>query len=91
MQDGKIASADIAFGGMAGVPKRAQYVEQAILDLPWSIESLKASKAAWSHDFAPIDDMRASADYRIKTAYNLLIRYFHDLSGAESNVLEVSP
>jgi xanthine dehydrogenase small subunit len=35
--------------------------------------------------------MRASADYRIKTAHNLLIRYFHDLSGAESNVLEVSP
>lgn len=91
VQDGKIASADIAFGGMAGVPKRAQHVEQAILDLPWSIESLEASKAAWSQDFAPIDDMRASADYRIKTAHNLLIRYFHDLSGVESNVLEVIP
>ena len=91
VQGGKIASADIAFGGMAGVPKRAQHVEQAILGLPWSMESLEASKAAWSKDFAPIDDMRASADYRIKTAHNLLFRYFHDLSGAESNVLEVSP
>ncbi|MBT7907640.1 MAG: xanthine dehydrogenase small subunit, partial [Marinovum sp.] len=91
VQDGKIASVYIAFGGMAGVPKRAQHVEQAILGLPWSMESLEASKAAWSKDFAPIDDMRASADYRIKTAHNLLIRYFHDLSGAESNVLEVSP
>ena len=91
VQDGKIASADIAFGGMAGVPKRAQHVEQALLGQPWSIESLEASKVAWSQDFTPINDMRASADYRTQTAHNLLIRYFHDLSGVESHVLEVSP
>ncbi|MGB2356994.1 MAG: xanthine dehydrogenase small subunit, partial [Paracoccaceae bacterium] len=71
--------------------KRAQHVEQAILGLPWSLESLEASKLAWSQDFTPIDDMRASADYRTQTAHNLLIRYFHDLSGVESHVLEVSP
>jgi xanthine dehydrogenase small subunit len=35
--------------------------------------------------------MRASAGYRLETATNLLIRYFHDLNGAPVSVLEVAP
>ena len=33
---------------------------------------------AFEQDFAPIDDMRASADYRMRVAKNLLRRYFHE-------------
>jgi xanthine dehydrogenase small subunit len=33
--------------------------------------------------------MRASASYRMRTAQNMLLRYFHDMQGAETNVQEV--
>jgi xanthine dehydrogenase small subunit len=42
-----------------------------------------------TQDFSPLSDMRASAAYRLETAQNLLIRYWHDLAGAPVSVLEV--
>ena len=91
VENGKVASANIAFGGMAGIPKRAAHVAQALIGKAWTIESLATVKSEWSNDFKPIDDMRASADYRIKTAHNLLVRYFHDLAGAQHDLHEVMP
>ena len=34
--------------------------------------------------------MRASADYRLQVAQNLLLRYFAQSTGQAANVLEVS-
>jgi xanthine dehydrogenase small subunit len=44
-----------------------------------------------AQDFAPLSDMRASAAYRLATAENMLVRYYHDLAGTAVNVLEVTP
>ena len=89
--DGKVHSARIAFGGMAGIPKRSPAVEAALLGQPWSLETVIAAKAAMAQDFSPLTDMRASAAYRLVAAENMLIRYFHDLAGQPVNVLEVLP
>ena len=88
-EGGKITSARIAFGGMAGVPKRAAAVEAALIGRDWSREVVEAALPAFAEDFAPLSDMRASAAYRLETAQNLLLRYFHDLSGDAVSVLEV--
>jgi hypothetical protein len=40
-------------------------------------------------DYAPISDMRASADYRLHSARNLLLRYFLEDQGTPTRVLEV--
>ncbi|MDP3339071.1 xanthine dehydrogenase small subunit [Frigidibacter sp.] len=88
-EGGKITSARIAFGGMAGVPKRAAAVEAALVGRDWSLETLEAALPAFGADFAPLSDMRASAGYRLAAAQNLLLRYFHDLSGDAVSVLEV--
>ena len=40
-----------------------------------------AAAAALETDFNPIDDMRASADYRMQVAQNLLIKYAMDMTG----------
>ena len=45
----------------------------------------------FASDFTPLTDMRASAAYRLTTAANMLIRYFHDLAGVPVDVLEVAP
>ncbi len=88
--DGKVQNARIAFGGMAGIPKRAVAVEAALVGNRWTLETVAAAKAAMAQDFAPMTDMRASADYRLMAAQNMLTRYFHDLAGRPVSVLEVT-
>ena len=89
--DGTVTSARIAFGGMAGTPKRAAHVEAALQGQPWSEATIATATQAFAQDFTPLTDMRASAAYRLTTAQNLLTRYFHDLAGRPVSVLEVSP
>ncbi|RYG92883.1 xanthine dehydrogenase small subunit [Loktanella sp. IMCC34160] len=87
--DGKVTDARIAFGGMAGIPKRAKAVEDALIGKDWSEATIDATLPAFAADFTPLTDMRASADYRLEAAQNLLCRYFAELNGQATNVLEV--
>jgi xanthine dehydrogenase small subunit len=72
----KIVAARAAFGGMAAIPKRAAACEAALLGQVWSRDTALAAGAALGTDFAPIDDMRASAAYRLKVAGNLVLRFW---------------
>ncbi len=78
IEDGAVALARIAYGGMAATPKRAAAVEAALLGKPWTEETVAAALPAFAEDFTPIDDMRASAGYRLLAAQNLLRRCFHE-------------
>ncbi|WP_395541698.1 xanthine dehydrogenase small subunit [Neotabrizicola sp. sgz301269] len=89
--DGKVTAARIAFGGMAGVPKRATAAEAALVRQAWDETAIAQAGAAMAGDFTPMSDMRASAAYRMETAQAMLTRYFHDLAGGAVSVLEVAP
>jgi xanthine dehydrogenase small subunit len=89
LQDGRVSAARIAFGGMAGIPKRAAAVEAALTGQPWSEATVRQAMRAMADDFTPLSDMRASAAYRLKAAQNMVLRYFHDLAGVPVSVLEV--
>jgi xanthine dehydrogenase small subunit len=91
VEGGRATSARIAFGGMAGVPKRAAKAEAALIGRDWTAATIEAAAQAMAGDFTPLSDMRASAAYRMQVAQNLLRRYFHDLSGTAVSVLEVVP
>lgn len=80
--DGQVASARIAFGGMAGTPKRASATEAALTGQPWAWDSIEAARLAMSQDYQPLSDWRASADYRMVSAQNLMIRFFLETCGA---------
>ena len=77
----RIASARIAYGGMAGVPKRASAAEAALagasLDEP---ASWQAALEALSRDFTPLADQRASAAYRALVARNLLFKALTEIA-----------
>ena len=90
VEGGVVTAARIAFGGMAGVPKRASLAEAALIGKAWTEATVEAAAEVMAGDFAPMTDMRASAGYRMLAAQNLLRRYFHDLNGAAVSVLEVS-
>jgi xanthine dehydrogenase small subunit len=78
IDNGIVASARIAFGGLAAIPKRAKAVEGALTGQPWTMATVDAALPAFDADFQPISDMRASAAYRLQVAKNLLIRHFHE-------------
>ena len=73
---GVVTAARIAFGGMAGVPQRAKAVEAALVGRSWTRATVDAALAAFETDFVPISDARASAQYRMAVAKNLLVRTF---------------
>ena len=84
--DGRnIAEARIAFGGMAGTPKRALGAEAALIGI--SIDDTHAwmgAIKALESDFQPISDMRASATYRARIARALVGKALSEIAGAPS-------
>ena len=72
----RIRRARVAFGGVAATPKRAPATERALVGVPWTEATARAAMSALATDYAPLTDMRASADYRRQTAQNLLYRFF---------------
>ena len=81
IDDEWIKSARVAFGGMAATPRRARKVEALLIGRRWDRTTVDAACVAVAQDFQPISDVRASADYRLQVARNLLVRAFIELSG----------
>lgn len=78
---GNVASIRIAYGGMAATPKRAFAVEAALTGKPWSEATVEAALDAYASDYQPLSDMRATADYRLLVAKNLLRRFYAETQG----------
>ena len=91
LADGRVTAARIAYGGMAGTPKRAAHVEAALLGHPWTDATVAKAMQAFSQDYTPLSDMRASAAYRLQTAANMLRRYFLEDTGQSTSIMEVQP
>lgn len=70
----RVAEARLAFGGLAGIVKRAASAEAAMVGQPWTEATLRAAQQALSADFQPLSDLRASAGYRRQAAASLLER-----------------
>lgn len=90
IEDGRVSAARVAFGGMAATPKRATKAEQVLTGQAFDEATVDQACQALEADFAPIDDMRASADYRMASAKNLLRRAWLEWRGEVSTrVLEL--
>ena len=81
--DGVVTDTRIAFGGMAAIPKRAVNCEAVLTGQAWSEDTVRQAAGVIGEDFAPIDDHRASADYRLSVAENLFVRLFRDIEGVD--------
>ncbi len=76
LDGGTVTQARIAFGGMAATPRRAASAEAALAGQPWTEAAMRAAMRAMAQDYAPLSDMRASSDYRMQAAQNLLRRFW---------------
>lgn len=75
-KNGRIQTARIAFGGMAATPKRASACEAALIGRHWDEASLQHASQMLTQDYQPLSDMRASSDYRMRGAQQLLRRFW---------------
>lgn len=75
----------IAFGGMAGIPKRAPATENALRGQDWDESSIASAVTALASDFQPMSDVRGSADYRNTVAGNLLTRALLETTRANTD------
>ena len=81
----------ICYGGMAGTPQRASACEQALQGKAWTEDTIRAAMKVLENDYAPLTDMRGSAGYRMRSAQNLLFKFFVETSDASAStrVLEL--
>lgn len=86
--DNRIEDIRIAFGGMAAIPKRADKAEKALLGTSLiageTSEALASSQQAIAEEFSPMTDVRASAEYRMAMAQNLLERFVEEICTSQS-------
>jgi len=84
---GHVAEIRLAYGGMAGIPKRAAAVEAALVGRAWSEANVRSAAERLGEDFQPLTDWRASADYRLLTAKNLLTRFYLEGEGEPAELV----
>ena len=84
VQNGVVIHARVAFGGMAEVAKRAISCEAQLLGQPWQTATIERACQALELDFTPISDFRASREYRMQVAKNLLRRCHIEMTSPET-------
>ncbi|MEQ1613309.1 MAG: xanthine dehydrogenase small subunit [Hyphomicrobiaceae bacterium] len=90
IENGAVKRARIAYGGMAAIPKRAAHVEAALIGEQWSLATIELALSAYAVDYQPISDVRASADYRLTVAQNLLRRCYLESDTSPIRLAELS-
>lgn len=81
VEHGKVASVRIAHGGMAATSRRALHTEKALHGQDWTEAAVTRAMAAMDQDYQPLSDMRATSQYRLKAARNLLYRFYLESTG----------
>ncbi len=81
VQDGRVGAVRLAFGGMAAVAARARAAERSLLGAAWNQASVDQAAARLAEDFQPMTDLRATGEYRLKVAANLLRRFHLEQTG----------
>ena len=65
---------------MSEIPKRAAAIEKKLKNSDFSENTFSKVVNLINKDFSPIDDMRASRNYRLSVAKNLLLKAFHEIN-----------
>jgi len=76
----KIRNIRIAFGGMAATPARANKCESALLGKTINQKTFQSAINALIEDFKPMSDVRASSEYRMKVAQNIIQKFYIELN-----------
>ena len=88
LQKNLIIDIQIAFGGMAAIPKVASKTQKFLKDKEFNLSNLNKSRKFIEDDFKPLTDMRASKQYRKLVSKNLIERFFIEVKTNKSHTIE---
>ncbi|MFE2657320.1 MULTISPECIES: xanthine dehydrogenase small subunit [unclassified Brevibacterium] len=74
--DGVVVKARIGLGGVAATPLRARATEAELEGRPWTLETVHAAAETLAAEGTPMDDHRASAQYRTAMLRSSLERFY---------------
>ncbi|MCB9014288.1 MAG: xanthine dehydrogenase small subunit [Lentimicrobiaceae bacterium] len=81
--NGTVQEIILAYGGMAAQTMRAVRTERFLTGKTWSQLVVGEAMDILHHEFSPLSDARAGADYRSLVARNLLMKFFVESEGAQ--------
>jgi len=86
IKDNHFGAVRLVFGGMAGTRSRAPLAEAALSGHPVTLSTVQTAMEGLAKDFTPLSDMRASAEYRMTSAQNMLLRAYHSITGTQTDL-----
>lgn len=75
MEDTRVADVRVVLGSVAPIVLRCKQTEDAIRGKDLDDETVKLARETLLHEIVPIDDVRSTADYRLRVAANLLVDF----------------
>jgi CO/xanthine dehydrogenase FAD-binding subunit len=85
VEDGAIREIRLAAASLAAFPTRLYRAESALLGQRVGPQAIQSARAALLAEATPIDDIRSTAEYRIRVAANLLEEFLKQLQSAETS------
>jgi xanthine dehydrogenase small subunit len=77
VEQGKVVSLTSGYGGVAAIPASLPSLNLALQGKNWaSLSTFETGKQVLAEAFSPIDDVRASKEYRVKMLTNLWKRFW---------------
>jgi xanthine dehydrogenase small subunit len=83
LKDNKITAARVVFGGVGPVIKSVPEVEEALIGKPHELATYEAAGKIAREAIAPITDVRASKDYRLALAENIMTKFYYESSAED--------
>ncbi|MFF4948291.1 xanthine dehydrogenase small subunit [Streptomyces chattanoogensis] len=85
IEDGIVRTARIGLGGVAATPIRALATEAALEGRPWAAETIEAAAGVLQSEGTPMNDHRASAEYRSAMLGQSLLKLYAGTTEAVSS------
>ena len=80
MKNAKIQNSRLAFGGVGPIVLRLPETEDFLRGKPLLLEIFQQAGKIARDEIRPVSDVRASSDYRLQLAENILLKFFHECS-----------
>ncbi len=78
-----VTSIKTGWGGVAAVPVSAPHFESHLINKTFNQQNIHQAVYHLNKDFSPMSDVRASSEYRMEVARNLIDRCWYELSSNE--------
>lgn len=83
MEGESVSRIRLAFGSVAPMVVRCRRTEEILKGQRIDGELIRAARSELAREIAPIDDLRSTADYRMRVSLNLLGEFLSELSTTE--------